>query len=227
MYYDRIVQNLILFQEIVDEPTRMKNLFINPDRFFGEQVSEFGFQWSAAVVLLTGGALLVGNLVVVPDILQVYDTLGSVFTSAALVINILGGLLGVFLVWLLFSGLFYSISLIFESEGDFRTLLMYTGWTFVPLIFGGVSAGILTYFIIQGVSPPEEPSAISAYAAQIGSHPLTKVSQIITGAFTLWQGFLSAFAVKHARNVSFRNALLITAGPVMLSFVTTLIIRTV
>lgn len=201
----------------------MRQLLVNPDEFFAEKAHEMGFRWPLLVVLFAGLSIIASNIIVITKLFQVFDAVGQLVVTVTLVVIILSTGGGIFVLWLLIAGLSYSISLLFDAEGDFRILLMYLGWTFVPVVFAGVIATAVVYASVQGVAPPQDPSALSTYVERVRSNPLRSVARISAVVLTLWQGFLSAFAVKHARNVSLRDAALIVAGPTALILVSTTI----
>ena len=73
-------------------------------------------------------------------------------------------------------------------------------------------------FRIRGFDVPSNLSgqAATQYIQQINSGPLVTLAAVLGIVFTLWSGLLWTFAVKHARQLSTRNAAITVVLPVLI-----------
>ncbi|RZN31210.1 MAG: hypothetical protein EF813_12555 [Methanosarcinales archaeon] len=104
-------------------------------------------------------------------------------------------LLVVFIMWLLCTGVFYIISIFFGGKGSFKRCLEFVGYGFIPMI-------VLLWIrpIIVITLPP--------------TIDFSSVYTILGITILLWSANIWIFAVKHARNLSARNALITVGAPV-------------
>lgn len=105
-------------------------------------------------------------------------------------------------VWMFESGVLYAISMFFGGSGNFRRLLAYVGWSYLPLILGLVLVFPLLWFSL--------PDGLSLSTLEVPV--LFAVGTFIIGFITqLWRGYIWVFALEQARELTNKQAL-ITAG---------------
>jgi len=104
-------------------------------------------------------------------------------------------LLTLFILWLLCTGVFYVISIFFGGEGSFKRCLEFVGYGFIPLI-------VLLWI---------RPVILLTLPATID---FSSVYSIIGIFLMLWSANIWIFGIKHARNLSVRNALITVGVPV-------------
>lgn len=166
---------------------------------------------------------LVGILSASSSFLLVQKVAGSLDSSVGSIVAVSGAigsliaLFVVFVLWVVYAGAFHVISLVFDGEGDFRTTLALVGWGYVPAVFSALVSVALTYLVLQQVAAPTDAASAATFQRQLQSNPLIVTSSVVGIVFTLWQGFIWTFAVRHARGLELREAALTVAGPVGLS----------
>lgn len=123
-----------------------------------------------------------------------------------------------FLVWGLYATAFYVLSAAFGADGSFGTTLILTGWGFASRILTDVLTLLLLIWIILQL--PEQTTA-TAYErlVWIRNHRLLTVSTAISIIVTFWAipHATWVYAVKHARNITTKQAIVVVNIPVTVS----------
>jgi hypothetical protein len=164
------------------------NPLTNPDRFFAE-LSGRGSNLLAPFVIV----LIVAAIPAIAEML--YYSSGTASTGIAV------GLVAPFLIWFLFAGAFYAISIFPGGVGSFKRVLEFTGYGFIPQI----PSAIFNALIINTLLPP------LASLPQFTTYAITIIGLLLF----LWSVAIWVFAVKHARNLSTQDALFTVVGGVV------------
>ncbi|WP_336360990.1 Yip1 family protein [Haladaptatus sp. ZSTT2] len=191
------------------------DLITNPDAFFREEAESPRLWGAAGIVLLVGVLSAITSYLLLSRIVSVLPAEGGQAVSLLVFgFGIGGALVAQFVIWLVFAIVFHVISIVFDGEGKFTKTLALTGWGFFPSIFGGLLGIGAMYLALQGIPAPTSPEAIQAYSLAVTQSSTLRLASLVGIVFTLWSAFLWAFAVKHARNLSFRQGLYTVAIPV-------------
>ena len=172
----------------------MTNVLTNPDRFFAEL--------SAKDTKLMMVNVMISSL---PEEVAEFAGIGA--SIGAIVAFIMQ-----FIMWLLYPGVFYVISMFFSGEGSFKRCFEFIGYGFIPSII----AAIIGLGVMMTVLPTIEFSVENPELFQqtLMSNSLMQASAVIGIFLTLWSANIWIFAIKHARNLSSRNALITVGVPV-------------
>jgi hypothetical protein len=108
-------------------------------------------------------------------------------------------------LWLTVTAILYLVSEVFTDTGQFGRLLLFIGWGFLPaLLYMLLILGELLYVI--GILGPD---------AYWDTWLLTDFTYpYLSMGVTLWVGYIWVYAVKHARGVTLRQAIVTTAVPI-------------
>lgn len=166
-----------------------KVLITNPDRFFAE-LSGRGSNLLAPFVIVLIGAVISS----ISAAMMFYC-----YGAAAAVVAI--RLITPFIVWFLFAGAFYAISILHGGVGSFRRVSEFTGYGFIPQIPSAILNAILLPILLPILS--------------LLPHFATYAITIISLLLLLWSVAIWVFAVKHARNLSTQDALFTVVGGVV------------
>jgi hypothetical protein len=85
------------------------------------------------------------------------------------------------------------------------------------MILSGIISTILMYNFVSTAQIPllTDPTEVAEVIRQwVTTNPMVRLSSIIGMLFMLWSANIWVFGVKHARNLSTRNALITVAIPV-------------
>lgn len=205
-------------------------VLLNPGRFFEERMkNEPGLKTPALIVLIIGlisaaSAALAVNMTIalLPEEAQAFGMLGIAFAAV-------GAIIMWFLMWGVFGVVFYLISMLFKGEGSLALTLEVTGYGFLPQVFGGIIGTIFSYQVMSNLTiptirnPEEIAKVAESLASQVAADPLTLVAGLVGIIFLVWSANIWIFGMKHARNLSMRDAALTVGIPVGLYIIYTLI----
>ena len=184
----------------------------------------------ALIVLLSGAVGGVSAFLMTSKTMEILGEMmrmpagaGGVFTSVMAFVSVIGAIVFSLLFWLIITAIFYGISAIFGGEGSFKRTLEFVGYGYIPTIFAGIIGAALTYHLVSSLTLPHIPAGaepmevsriVQAWAQGLKRHPLSMLSSAVSILFTLWSANIWIFAVKHARGLTTRNALLTVGIPV-------------
>ena len=146
--------------------------------------------------------------------------------SMIAVSTILGALLGIFVFWGIWTGVFYLISSLFKGKGTFKRSLEFTGYGYLPQIFGAIFTVIVAIQYIPRVIVPEITTAASQdtqlvqEAVKALMHDpamieMTQIISIISIVFLLWSANIWILGMRNARQLSDRDSALCVGIPVV------------
>jgi hypothetical protein len=212
----------------------LPSLLFRPDTFFSEQMKE------PEDLKIPGIIVIIGAIIAAMASYLISGIYEGLFTAAAgegmaSMLGIFGAISAFFafviIWWLIFTGLFYLLSMAFAGTGTFRRTLQVTGYGLVPVIIGSVISLIVSLYYIPLVEVPvisniQDPAAIQRVMSGILEDPafreFTQLSTIISAIFLAWSANLWIFGIKHARALSFRNAIIVVLIPVVIFVIYTL-----
>ena len=114
--------------------------------------------------------------------------------------------------WLLYAGVFYTISALLRGVGSFRRVLEFTGYGFIPAIIAPVIGLAAVWLAYPGIDfSAIEPQLMKQTLMR---NPLMKASDIAGILFLLWSAVIWIFGVKHACDISRRTATVTVVLPV-------------
>lgn len=208
----------------------LMTLLRDPGAYF-ESRTEFGLREPAAVivsiVVLGLGLGLVRRFLVSPLVTRNMGRFGGTDMAASeqmtatlvgsglgFAVAAVGKIIGPFLWWALFAGIFYLVTEVFDGTGDFQDVLAVTGLGLIPravnilvaIVLGLVAAGLIYFGITPSVA-----SWLNALAALIGV------------GTTLWSGYIWAHGVAEVRNVTQKQGYIAVAPVVVLGVISALL----
>jgi len=195
----------------------MKKFILNPNEFMREAINS-RYSLKIPIIILTINAII-GCFQVIyritwvqqifpPDVVAsaTYMTFFGIQTVTALIIP--------FLAWIFYSGIFFTISHFSGGDGDFRRVIQLSSYGYIPTIFDNTSATVVNIIALRN-TPPIGIDISLWYSAVLSEHISLLMGQsIISLLFLLWSANIWVFAVKHARNLTTRNAVITVAIPV-------------
>ena len=181
----------------------------------------------ALIVLLNGAVGGVSAFLMTSRMMEnlskMCDIPAGVFAFLIALGSVIGAIVASMLYWLITTAIFYGISAIFGGKGSFKRTLEFVGYGYIPAIFAWIISAALTYHLVStltlphipaGAKPMEISHILQTRAQALTRHPLSKISSAVGILFTLWSANIWIFAVKHARGLTTRNALLTVGIPV-------------
>jgi hypothetical protein len=203
------------------------DILIRPGAFFQDAIAEKeSLKISGLIVLVLGivssvYGYLIGGLT--------GKMMAGLIPGMELIIaisTILGALLGIFIFWLIWAGVFYLVSLVFKGNGTFNRTLEFVGYGYLPQIFGAILTLIVAMQYIPRVIVPQitadaanDPQLIQEAVNALMHDPammeMTQITSIISIVFLLWSANIWIFGLQHARKLSVRDAALCVGIPVV------------
>jgi hypothetical protein len=214
-----------MMQDLID-------ILIKPDSFFEKRsTSEENLKIPFLLVAVAGviGAIYgfeVGSLTG-----RMFAGAGAGMSQLISISSLVGAFIGVLLFWLIGSAVFYLISMAFKGNGTFNRTLESVGYGFIPQIIGSLITLVAALYYLPMVKVPvikslTDPTLIQGAITHLMNDPamleLTRISAVIGVIFILWSASIWIHGIKHARNLSFRDAAITVLIPVLIYIIYTL-----
>jgi hypothetical protein len=212
----------------------LPSLLLRPDTFFSERIKEPENLKVPGIIVIIGAIIAAVGSYLISGIYE------GLFTAAAG--EGMASLLGIFsavsaffafiiIWWVVFTGIFYLLSMAFSGSGTFKRTLEFAGYGLVPVIIGSVISLLISLYYLPMIEVPvisniQDPAAVQRVMSGIFEDPafreFTQISAIISAIFLAWSANLWIFAIRHARTLSLRNAIVVVLVPVVIFMIYTL-----
>lgn len=194
---------------------KIRDVLTDPDQFFGE-LSERSVNLTipAGIVLISALIDAILLVMIIGTIMRRFPgdlTQPGTATAALIIEELVSG----FAFWFIVAGVFYAISVLFKGNGAFKRCLEFTGYGFIPAIVASV-IGLAVIMVVLSTTefPVESPELMTqTLMPQLEQNPLMNTLPIITNLLGLWGAYIWIFGIKHARNISTRDALITVGMP--------------
>jgi len=117
----------------------MTNVLTNPDQFFAElSTRDESLKTPFLIVLVAATIAAISSAMMLSTIAPTLPEEAAVVSDVFPVIGAITGLLMLFILWLLYTGVFYVLSIFFGGEGSFKRCLEFVGYGFIPMIISSL-----------------------------------------------------------------------------------------
>ena len=203
------------------------SILVTPDAFFeGLEKEGTGLRNPALIVLAAAVCAAVNGYLVGGPVARL---MGGAMPSMSVIIPVasaIGAFIMMFIIWVLWTVIIYAITFGFRGTGSFRKMLGFTGYGFLPQIFGAVITVTVALVDIPRVAVPsvtsaalQDPAAIQAATKALMHDPamaaFTQTAAVVGIVFLLWSANIWIFGTKHARILSIRHAAICVFIPVL------------
>jgi len=211
----------------------MKNfildILISPNAFFRNVINEKESLKVPLLIVLCGAIVGAVHAFMVGDLTgKLMGALMPGMETIIMISAVIGAIIVIFLIWIVMTGIFYGLSFLFKGQGSFRRCLEFTGYGYLPQIFGSVISVIVAFMYVPKVVVPQisaaamqDPQVIQDAVKTLMHDPammeMTQVITVIWIVFFLWSANSWIFGIKYARNLSMRDAAICVSLPVFLS----------
>ena len=191
----------------------MIDVLINPDRFFREKSKkEISLKIPFLIVLVMAIIATALSILILTELMGALPKEVVPFVSVGVVIGAIGGLIGTFVMWLIFTGIFHTISIAFKGEGRFRRVFEFVGYGFAPSIIGSIIGLVVMIYALPTINfSLENPELMKQ---TLLDNQYLQMSRIINILFLLWSANIWIFGIRYARNISTRDAAITVSIPV-------------
>ena len=203
------------------------NLLVHPGAFFQDALNEKESLKIPGLIVAVLGivsavyAYLIGGLTgkMLAGMLPGMESIIAIST-------ILGAVIGVFLFWVIWTGVFYVISSVFKGKGSFKRSLEFVGYGYLPQILGLILTIIVALQYLPRVVVPHITSAMAQNPQMIidatnalrrdpAMMEMTQITSVISIVFLLWSANIWIFGMRGARQLSERDSALCVGIPVV------------
>lgn len=145
-----------------------------------------------------------------PELEGMGPVLGGIGAFSALVV--------VLLMWVIYTAIFFVISLVFKGQGDFGRLLSYVGYGFLPQAIGSLVSLALSWSFISNLRVPAitDPQMIAEWTQALTKDPSMQLSSAVGLLFLVWTANIWIFGVRTGRKLSTRDAVITVGVPTLL-----------
>jgi len=203
------------------------DILIKPGAFFQDAVTEKeNLKIPVLIVLVLGivsalYAYLIGGVTgkMMAGLLPGMESIIAIF-------SVLGSLIGIFIFWAIWAGVFYLISSLFKGNGTFKRTLECIGYGYLPQIFGVILNVIVALQYLPRVIVPQitssaaqDPQMIMDATSALMHDPammeMTQITSIISIVFLIWSANIWISCMRNARQLSERDSALCVGIPVV------------
>ncbi|WP_094227350.1 YIP1 family protein [Methanolobus psychrotolerans] len=191
----------------------MLEVLTDPNGFFKRKINE-ETEWKTPLIIMAVYAII-GALSAYVTMMKVMESLpeeAAAFAGVGAVFGIIGAIIGVVFAWALYSAVFYIISMIFHGKGDFKRVMEFVSYGFIPSIFGSIVSLYFTNKMLSGIDfNMDDPTMITE---MILTDPSMKIAGILGIIFMLWSANIWVFGIMYSKNLSFKNAAMTVGIPI-------------
>jgi hypothetical protein len=197
----------------VNTPGMVRDLILRPDAFFRTASEGPDTLFAPFLWLFTASIMLSVGMMAAVDLHFFTSGIANVIflTLLALVLMTLSTVLA----WIASSGVVYLLSRLLGGAGPFRKTLQNTGYALAPgLVLYGLVL-LLGTLALAALQVPVVPFGTPSPGNQL----LSLIGRAGVLIASLWVFVLMSYGVRHARNISFRQAAVSAGVPVLLFLV--------
>jgi len=203
------------------------NILIHPSAFFQDGLSEKESLKIPGIIVLVLGIVSAGYAYLIGGLTgKLLAGIVPGMESIIAISTVLGAFVGIFLFWVIWTGVFYLISSFFKGQGTFKRSLEFVGYGYSPQIFGVILTILVALQYLPRVVVPritsaaaQDPQAIidatNALMHDPAMREMIQVASLISIVFLLWSANIWIAGMKSARQLSDRDAALCVGIPVV------------
>ncbi|MDP2216751.1 MAG: YIP1 family protein [Methanolobus sp.] len=196
----------------------MLEVLTDPNGFFKRKNNEeIEFKTPLLIILLMAAVGAITAVIVMQNVIGGLPEEAAAFAGIGTVLAVVGAVIGTFVMWAVYSAIFYVISMLFNGEGSFKRVMEFVSYGFIPSIISSIISAIFTsraYSNIDFTDP--------MIADTLLSDPTLRIAGIVGIIFMLWSANIWIFALVHSRNLSVKNAAITVGVPILLYVLYTL-----
>ncbi|MFA5237633.1 MAG: Yip1 family protein [Methanoregula sp.] len=209
----------------------LPDLLINPNKFFQQALGETEqLRYPGLIILLGAIVAAISGYFMGSLTAGMMESAMQGMGSFIVIMTVVAAFVMTFLVWIVWTGVFYLFSRVFKGTGSFNRCLEVVGYGYVPQIIGTFVTVIAALEYLPRVAVPhltsaalENPQMIQDATTALMQDPamleFTQISAVISIVFLLWSANIWIFGIQQARNISMRDAAICVGLPVILLIV--------
>ncbi|MFB6126541.1 MAG: YIP1 family protein [Halolamina sp.] len=195
----------------------MLEVLTSPRTFFQSRTDDAGWLAPVAIVLTVAVVSAVGTVPAFQATTAALPADAGSLGAVVQAVSLVTAFATAFVVWVVYAGVFYAISAVFDGDGDFATLLKFVGWGYLPAVASAAVTAVVQFTLYSGRDLPSDPEAIAAFSQSVQTDPLFVAASVFGVVVTVYQGYIWSHAVGVARDLNRREALITAGIPVAIS----------
>lgn len=191
----------------------MLEVLTDPGSFFENKIKE-KIDLKPPLMILGTMALIsaISAYVISGKILESLPSDAAAFAQIGIAFGIIAAIISVFIMWIIYSGVFYVISSLLGGEGNFKRVMEFVAYGFIPSILSSLIGLVLTSRAYSSFDfSIQDPTLLEK---TMFSNPYIIASVVIGIILTLWSANIWIFAIIHSRKLTVKNALITVGVPV-------------
>ncbi|MBP2133525.1 hypothetical protein J2128_001479 [Methanomicrobium sp. W14] len=199
-----------------------REILLSPKEFFDELVNKpESLKYPALIVLVTGIITGISAALLAGASSDILPPEASFMSGVLPFIGFFVGLIGSFVMWVIWAAVMHIISIPLKGKGSFSRTLEITGYGIVPQIFGTVIATVLTYAHVSSLSlsPVSTSAEVEAATQLMSTGPLMTASAVVSVIFLLWSANVWIFGFIKCRRMEFKGAAIAVGIPILVDLV--------
>jgi len=191
----------------------MLEVLTNPNGFFHKKINdEVEMKTPLMIMAVLAVISAISAVLVIQKTMELLPPEAAPFASIGMILGVIGAIIGTIIMWVIYTGAFYIISMFFGGDGNFKRLLEFSSYGFIPSMASGL---LSTYYTIDLFDKIDfnNPEMIEQ---TLTADPSMKIATVIGLIFLLWSANIWVFAISYARNISVKNAAITVGLPVLL-----------
>lgn len=191
----------------------MLEVLTNPGEFFENKMKqEADFKPPIMIIGIMAIISAISAYVVANTIAGSLQGDAATFVQIGAIIGAIFAMIVMFIMWIIYGGIFYVISIVFGGQGNFKRVLEFVAYGFLPSILGSLISLILTSRVYSSLDFSITDPAI--LEKTLLSDPYIMASSVIGIILTLWSANIWVFAMMHSRNLTVKNAIITVGIPI-------------
>ncbi|WP_406658227.1 YIP1 family protein [Methanolobus sp. ZRKC2] len=199
----------------------MLEVLTNPNGFFKRKSNEdVEFKTPLIIIAILAIVGAISAFIITQSIMGTLPEEAAGFAAIGAAFGAIAAFVMTFIMWIVFSGIFYLISMIFHGEGDFKRVLEFVSYGYIPSILNSLISTYFTSNLYSNIDwATQDPQALQE---TLLSDPSLQIAGIIGILFTLWSANIWLFAMVHSRNLSVRDGAITVGIPILIYIIYTL-----
>ncbi|WP_436928982.1 YIP1 family protein [Halosimplex halobium] len=201
-------------------------LLTDPERFYDEYIGTRRVKSEFALVLVTGLVGLVGNYLMLQELIFQFEGFQSVVINQQvrfqLQQRVIEPLLGAFLLWIWFGIGMYYVAWLYTTIGTTYVTMKRTAWALFPVLIGNIIHTAAMAYASTTLEVTEDDITITTSIAdevssfvwsQASGETVVLAATAVGIVFALWTGYIGAYAIKDVRDLTTSEAYKVAAVP--------------
>lgn len=201
-------------------------LLTDPERFYDEFIGTRRVKSEFALVLVTGLVGLVGNYLMLQELVFQFEGIQSVVINQQVQFQlqqrVIEPLLGAFLLWIWFGVGTYYVAWLYTTIGTTYVAMKRAAWALLPILIGNlIHTAAMAYASTTLEVTPDDvtiSTSISDVVAgfvwsQASGETVVLAATAVGIVFAVWTGYISAYAIKNVRDLTTAEAYKVAAVP--------------